>query len=106
MFVNLAPTKSKGLGCAGSCGCGGTCGGGLGHGVQEYVPNSWQRMFAGYSLGGKMFPPPGMGAIDLTTVGVGTWTLIGGAGLLLMMGMKRKLKRQRSARLMRRVRGY
>src|SRR5579864_7375475 len=98
MFVNLSPSKPKlsGLGCAGACGCGGTCGGkGMGHGVQEYVPNSWQQMFAGYSLGG-MLPPPGMGSLtDPTTWGMGTWAMIGGGALLLMMGVKSGRRRRR-----------
>jgi hypothetical protein len=127
MYANLAILPSqlnRGVSGLGSCGCGGSCcsgkdkhshgmAGGLSHGVQEYVPNSWQEEFAGFSLGGPLFNPQpgrnlvGMGdLLDMTTWGPGTWALIGGGALLLMFGAKKLNRRRRSRAAMRRVRGY
>jgi len=91
MFVNLAPTKSHGLGraCCASCAeHGGSCGG-MGHGVQEYLPVSWQKELAAFSLGGPIPPPrPGVQGLG-DTVGAlisspAAWIV--GLGLLVTVG--------------------
>lgn len=118
-YANLAILPSQlnrgvsGLGC---CGCGGSCAekkSGLGHGVQEYVPNSWQEEFAAFSLGQPLFNPRagrnlvGMGdVLDMTSWGPGTWALLAGGALLLFTGAKKVSRRRRSRKAFRRVRGY
>lgn len=121
-YANLAMLPSQlnrgvsGLGC---CGCGGSCSekkSGLGHGVQEYVPNSWQEEFAAFSLGQPLFNPRagrnliGMGdVLDVGTWGMGTWAalIIGGAMLLGVTATAKKVRRvRRSRKAFRRVRGY
>ena len=92
MFVNLAPAKSHGLGgaCCASCAeHGGSCGGGgMGRGVQEYLPVSWQRELAAYSLGGPIRPPrSGLGlfdSLDTSTWGTTEWLVLAAAGGVLL----------------------
>ena len=120
LSISFAP-KPKGVGsCCSHCAeHGGSCGGkkpgmaGLGHGVQEYVPNSWQEEFAAYSLGSPLFNPQpgrnlvGMGDItDPSSWGIGAWALIGGGALLFLMGAKHANKRRKSRKMMRRVMGH
>lgn len=112
MYAQLTVSPSKparpGLGgaCCSSCAeHGGSCGG-LGRGVQEYLPVSWNKEFAAFSVGGPI-PPPSPGVQGLTdNWGAGTWAMIGGAVLLLMYTGKKARAGDRSRAAMRRVRGY
>lgn len=112
MYAQLTVSPSKparpGLGgaCCSSCAeHGGSCGG-LGRGVQEYLPVSWQKELAAFSLGGPI-PPPSPGVQGLMdSWGAGTVLMVGGGALLLMMALKRTNRRRKSRAAFRRVRGY
>lgn len=105
MFVQLTPGLS-GLGH--ECHCGGACcsSKGVAGGVQEYVPNSWQRELAAFSLGGPIRGRRGCGGLGDTSQWIPA--AIGIGGFLLLVGFigKGANRKRKSRALMERVRGH
>jgi len=79
----------------------------MGHGVQEYLPVSWQKELAAFSLGGPIPPPrPGVQGLGDTSQWIGAAVGIGGFMLLMAMIGKGARRKSKSTAAYRRVMEY